>query len=153
MQLYCLKCKTKTETKNEMEKIAKNNRPMIHGTCEVCGRTKTSFVKMKNGGKLDIHKQILKIAPKKGFLVPGYNYCGPGNPLPNGPPVNELDQICMEHDYDYEKGVNKTVADKKMLSRLSKHKGNTLGEKMVKGMLVRPLIQAKAITGLGANLN
>ena len=35
---------------------------------------------------------------KSGWLLPGYNYCGPGNPLPNGPPVNPLDDICMEHD-------------------------------------------------------
>ncbi|MEW8544556.1 MAG: hypothetical protein AB2693_13590 [Candidatus Thiodiazotropha sp.] len=31
-------------------------------------------------------------------LIPGYRYCGPGNPIPNGEPVNALDAICMEHD-------------------------------------------------------
>ena len=33
------------------------------------------------GGALDIHKQILKVAPRRGFTLPGHNYTGPGNPL------------------------------------------------------------------------
>ena len=34
-----------------------------------------------NGSGLDIHKAILKVAPKKGFVMPGHHYTGPGNPL------------------------------------------------------------------------
>ena len=34
-----------------------------------------------DGGSLDIHNAILKIAPKKGFVMPGHHYTGPGNPL------------------------------------------------------------------------
>ena len=34
-----------------------------------------------SGGAIDIHKAILKVAPKKGFVMPGHNYTGPGNPL------------------------------------------------------------------------
>ena len=37
----------------------------------------------KFGHGLDIHKAILKIAPKKGFVLPGHNFTGPGNPLKN----------------------------------------------------------------------
>ena len=33
------------------------------------------------GGGLDIHNAILKVAPKKGFVIPGHRYTGPGNPL------------------------------------------------------------------------
>ena len=33
------------------------------------------------GGAIDIHKAILKVAPKKGFVMPGHRYTGPGNPL------------------------------------------------------------------------
>ena len=33
------------------------------------------------GAGLDIHKAILKVAPKKGFVMPGHHYTGPGNPL------------------------------------------------------------------------
>lgn len=35
------------------------------------------------------------------FMLPGYNYCGPGNPMLGLPPINRLDQICMEHDIGY----------------------------------------------------
>lgn len=36
------------------------------------------------------------------YLAPGYNYCGPGNPLDNGEPVNESDSHCRQHDQDYD---------------------------------------------------
>lgn len=32
---------------------------------------------------------------------PGYNYLGPGNPLDNGDPTNDLDAIARDHDYSY----------------------------------------------------
>lgn len=35
------------------------------------------------------------------LLIPGYKYCGPGNPIPNGQPINSLDEACMRHDYRY----------------------------------------------------
>ena len=36
---------------------------------------------LSSGGALDIHKAILKVAPRKGFTLPGHKYTGPGNPL------------------------------------------------------------------------
>ena len=33
------------------------------------------------GGAIDIHNAILKVAPNKGFVMPGHRYTGPGNPL------------------------------------------------------------------------
>ena len=38
-------------------------------------------VRGKSGKGIDIHKAILKIAPKKGFVLPGHKYTRPGNPL------------------------------------------------------------------------
>jgi hypothetical protein len=35
------------------------------------------------------------------YLAPGYNYCGPGNPLDNGEPKNASDSLCRQHDQDY----------------------------------------------------
>ena len=32
--------------------------------------------KIKTGGAIDIHKAILKVAPKKGFVMPGHRYTG-----------------------------------------------------------------------------
>ena len=68
------------------------------------------------GRGFDIHKQILKIAPKKGFTLPGHKYTGPGNPLesqlrydPNTGEILEIfeqptgptDAVSMQHDVDY----------------------------------------------------
>lgn len=48
------------------------------------------------------------------YLAPGYNYCGPGNPLDNGEPVNESDAYCRQHDIDYDRF--KKAKDKGQLS-------------------------------------
>ena len=42
---------------------------------------KSNTTKKKTGGSIDIHNAILKIAPKKGFVMPLDKYTGPGNPL------------------------------------------------------------------------
>ena len=72
---------------------------MLKAKCGSCAIIKTQFVKEKTGGKFYIHKAVLPLLPKKGLTLPGHKYCGPGNPLHNGPPTNELDAIYMEHDY------------------------------------------------------
>ena len=77
-----------------------------------CGIIKTQFVKENKGGKFDIHKAMLPLLPKNGLTVPGHRYCGPGNPLDNGPPTKELDAICMEHDYCYSSNILKGNAIK-----------------------------------------
>jgi Domain of unknown function (DUF5679) len=50
--LYCVKCKSKTETVDEQRVVSKNNRSMLRGKCAVCGTTKTQFVKENSGGDL-----------------------------------------------------------------------------------------------------
>ena len=53
------------------------------------------------------------------MTLPGYNYCGPGNPLNSFKPVNELDAICARHDYCYSKpNTNKNGCDKIMLNEM-----------------------------------
>jgi hypothetical protein len=36
------------------------------------------------------------------YLAPGMRYCGPGNPLNNGEPVDASDAACRAHDYEYD---------------------------------------------------
>ena len=69
-------------------------------------------MKENEGGKFDIHKAMLPLLPKKGLTLPGHS--GPGNPLADGPPTNELDAICMEHDYCYSSSIPKSKCDKNM---------------------------------------
>lgn len=69
-----------------------------------------------------------------GLKLPGYNFCGPGtdivgNALSGAHPVNELDAICRDHDYDYTRASTiqddaeraKVVrdADENMLSKIT----------------------------------
>ena len=124
-----------------------------------------------DGGSLDIHNAILKVAPKKGFVMPGHRYTGPGNPLdkqlkynPNTgqileiyeEPTGKTDAVSMQHDVDY------SICEKKQKNNQIKCK-NDADRKMVKELdliprnerqwghtVARNAIAAKAKIGLGA---
>ena len=124
-----------------------------------------------DGGSLDIHKAILKIAPKKGFVIPGHHYTGPGNPLdkqlkydPNtgqileiyDKPTGKTDAVSMQHDVDYsicEKTTKnnqikcKNEADRKIVKELDSIPRN---ERQWGHTVARNAIAAKAKIGLGA---
>ena len=123
------------------------------------------------GGAIDIHKAILKVAPKKGFVMPGHRYTGPGNPLeqqlrydPNTgqileiyqQPTGKTDAVSMQHDVDY------SVCGNKPKSNQVKCK-NDADRKMVKALdaipwkerqwghaIARNAIAAKSKLGMGA---
>ena len=91
-------------------------------------RVLLAFVKENKGGKFNIHEAMLPLLQKKGLTLPGHRYCGPGNPLDNGPLTNELDAICMEHDYCYSSNIPKSECDKNMLGKLSPSESKTFGD-------------------------
>ena len=77
--------------------------------------TNPLYDRNQSGGALDIHKAILKVAPKKGFVMPGHKYTGPGNPLEKQvkwdpktgkileiyeKPTGKKDAVSMQHDVD-----------------------------------------------------
>ena len=123
------------------------------------------------GGAIDIHKAILKVAPKKGFVMPGHRYTGPGNPLdqqlrydPNTgqileiyqQPTGKTDAVSMQHDVDY------SVCGNKPKSNQVKCK-NDADRKMVKALdaipwkerqwghaIARNAIATKSKLGMGA---
>ncbi|KAL9958373.1 hypothetical protein ACROYT_G035379 [Oculina patagonica] len=96
----------------------------------------------RKGKGIDIHKAILKVAPKKGFVMPGHKYTGPGNPLEKQvkwdlktgkileiyeKPTGKTDAVSMQHDVDYSVCANKpkakqvkckNEADRKMVKSL-----------------------------------
>ena len=122
-----------------------------------------------SGKGIDIHKAILKVAPKKGFVMPGHNYTGPGNPLEKQlkhdstgriieiyqQPTGKTDAVSMQHDVDY------TVCGNKPKSNQVKCK-NEADRKMVKALdaipwkerqwghtIARNAIAAKSKIGMG----
>ena len=124
-----------------------------------------------DGRGVDIHKAILKVAPKKGLVVPGQNYTGPGNPLEDQlrhdsegnileiyqQPTGPTDAVSMQHDVDYSVCGNKPkseqlkckhVADKKMVKALDAipWKKRQWGH-----WLARTAINTKQKLGLGLN--
>ena len=105
---------------------------MLKAKCGSCGIIKTQFVKENKGGKFDILKAMLPLLPKKGITIAGHSYCGPGYPLDNGLPTNELDAICMEHDYCISSNIPKSECDKSMLGKLYSSESKSFGEKVAK---------------------
>ena len=124
----------------------------------------------RKGKGIDIHKAILKVAPKKGFVMPGHRFTGPGNPLekqlkwdPNTgqileiyqQPTGKTDAVSMQHDVDYSVCANKPSKDQVKCK-------NEADRKMVKSLdaipwkerqwghsVARNAIASKAKLGLG----
>ena len=116
---------------------------MLKAKCGSCGIIKTQFVKEKKEENLTSIKKCFLYYQKKGLTLLGHRYCGPGNPLDNGPPTNELDAICMEHNYCYSSNIPKSECDENMLGKLSSSESKTFGEKLAKTLIVKPIIGTK----------
>ena len=123
-----------------------------------------------SGKGIDIHKAILKVAPKKGFVMPGHKYTGPGNPLEQQirydpktgqileiyqQPTGKTDAVSMQHDVDYSVCGNKPKGDQVKCK-------NDADRKMVKALdaipwkerqwghtVARNAIAAKSKLGMG----
>ena len=118
---------------------------------------------------IDIHKAIgkLPIIPKRGLVLPKYNYCGPYNPLHKQliydqkgnilryiqQPTGKTDEICAQHDVDYTLSNNlkeKHIADKKMIDSINNLPYN---QRQYGTFLVKNIISSKKKLGLGNNPN
>ena len=165
--IYCLKCKTKTNTTNlnqiETKKEATPTdlrsfeRTMLTGLCNICKTKKNKFRSLRHEGKgwTDLPFEM---------HLPGYNFAGPGTnlkkrlnsddtPKEHSKPINKIDEIAMKHDICYRdhlttKERNK-ICDNKMLSDLKNTKTVGIKEWLDKS-IVRNLIGAKKTLGLGA---
>ena len=60
---YCLKCKKKTETIDQLETKSSNGRNMVKGICSVCGTKKSVFVSSKD------RESVLKTVQGKSFSL------------------------------------------------------------------------------------
>ena len=124
----------------------------------------------RKGKGVDIHKAIVKVAPKKGFVMPGHKYTGPGNPLEKQlkwdpktgkileiyeQPTGKTDAVSMQHDVDYSVCANKpskdqvkcnNEADRKMVKLLD---AIPWKERQWGHAVARNAISSKAKLGLG----
>ena len=128
------------------------------------------------GEGVDVHKAILKVAPRKGFTLPGHKYTGPGNPLesqlkydPQTAEILEIyeqptgatctDVVSMQHDVDYSVCANKSKeeqvkckneADRKMIKALH---AIPWKERQWGHAMARTMINTKQKLGLGLQKN
>src|SRR5207245_7058673 len=123
MDMYCVKCNLKTESKNITEVTALNGRKMLKSICSIYKYKKSSFTKSQTKTGKGIGDTIIKTIGKIGELhlpaekgeyvqngsfnnLQKYSYCGPGTKYDqrvkegyNG--INELDSMCKLHDRFY----------------------------------------------------
>ncbi|MCK5872763.1 MAG: hypothetical protein KAG26_08040 [Methylococcales bacterium] len=158
--MYCLKCKSKTETKDVENVITKNGKHMKKGYCVVCGKVKTQFVRATAGGSF-VNSLINKLPFE--MHLPGHSFTGPGTNLnkrlkANGSPkewskpINKVDNAAYHHDVCYLKNKDTTtrnkVCDKNMLSELKGIFNPTLRERLDRS-IVEKIIGTKMRFGMG----
>ena len=129
MIIYCLNCKQKTETIDQLEMQSQNGRKMIKGNCLICGTKKSLFISSSNAKKpqktikgigFSLNNLINNLPfefhqyAEKGEYVPGgsfndqqkYSYCGLGiryeqRVREENKGIYELDKMCKLHDQLY----------------------------------------------------
>jgi hypothetical protein len=123
MEIYCLKCRTKTETTDLKSVVLKNNVPAVRGRCSKCGTVKYLITGRRSGGSIvntllnklplpEMHLGLPKAIPSENRPNGSFNnsakysYCGPFTKLrprlnQGYRGVNKLDEACLEHDIAY----------------------------------------------------
>ena len=159
-KIYCLKCKTKTDTLEIEQSKSRNNRLMLQGKCALCGTTKSRFISAKEGkGWTDLPFELHPPVS----LTKRYHFLGPGtklnkrlhenkNPLPHSKPVNKLDEIAMNHDICYEKypktKERNKICDKKMLDDIKSNKKTSSINEWIMRRLSKNIIGSKKVLGI-----
>jgi len=173
--MYCVKCKKKTDTRNESQVITKNKRQMLTGICSECGSKKCSFTKYMEGkGLFNTALQYLPelhLPASQGEYVPNgsfnnlkkYSYCGPGTRYAQRTEegykgINELDRMCKLHDKFYNENQDtksRNVSDVALAHRAEEISKDPSFDKVQRrdAKMVSMLMNAKAKFGLGTPLN
>ena len=155
--MFCVNCKTHTDTKFMENITSKNGRPMLRGRCSVCDKIKSSFVK---GGS--ILNSVINNLPFEMHL-PGHNFTGPGTKLDRrlhqnliprdwSKPINAVDEAAYRHDICYafnkDSETRNRVCDKNMIQELDGIVNPSLRERLDRAV-VRKIINAKINFGMG----
>ena len=169
MDLYCVKCKSRTPTTNQTTVVTKNNRDALTGNCATCGIKKFRFIIKKTSEKRggDIAAKLTKLPglpwakyPGEKHL-PGYSYCGPGTrldirldsnnqPNPGENPINSIDQACYIHDLAYRSNdlQQRHLADVNLIHALSAIPDKSLRERIASAV-IKSVMKGKLLFGNG----
>ena len=153
-QIYCLKCKTKTDSVKITLNISKNKKYMLKGKCKICKTNKVSFTSSKTGG--DIVSFLENTLNPPEMHIPGYNFCGPFTKLEKrmkrgDKPINNVDGACLKHDIKYYRDKESSarhIADQELIDDLNSIERPSFGEKLSRAV-IKPIINAKLKFGLG----
>ena len=171
MDIYCVKCKQKTGTLEMTEVLTINNRHIVRGKCNVCGKNKSTFVKSIRGtGLNDLISNLpfeLHQFAEKGEDVPGgsfngqqkYSFCGPGTKyeqrLKEGyTGINKLDQYCKLHDKFYNEHSDtksRNVSDVALAARADEIDSNPAYDAIQRkdARFISGIMKTKAALGMG----
>ena len=166
---YCVKCRTKTTTLNELQLTTRNNRKMRKGECSICGKKKTSFVgagfslnSFVNNLPMELHQFA-----EKGENVPGgsfnnqqkYSYCGPGTKYDQRiregyKGINDLDSMCKMHDKFYNENSDtkvRNISDIALAYRADEIANNPMYDDVQRkdANFISGIMKTKAKFGLG----
>jgi len=165
VEIYCVKCRKFTETKNVGKLQTSNNRHLLQGICVVCGTKKSKFISASTSGKGFLNKEINSLPFE--MHLPRHNFTGPGTKLNKrlnpdltpkawSKPINRVDQAAYHHDIFYVKNkdtkTRNEVCDKNMLEELDGIYNPILQERIYH-RIVRPIIGTKKRFGMGLKKN
>ena len=70
-QIYCIKCKTKTDTENPKKVTSAKGANMLQGQCKVCNCKKSKLIKRdeKQEVKEEVKQEKKKVGRKKEKLI------------------------------------------------------------------------------------
>ena len=158
-QIYCVKCRRFTETKDIKQITTRNNRQMLQGICVVCGTKKSKFISASGKGFINDTINSSRFE----MHMPGHNFTGPGTKLNKSlnedmtpkawsKPINRVVKAAYHHDICYVKNkdtkTRNKVCDKNMLTEHNSIYNPTLRERMERGV-VSPIIGTKKRFGWG----
>lgn len=173
--MYCLKCKSKTETRDSANMKTKNNRYITKGICVVCGSKKSKFISNKIGEGIfnnilskvgDVVGEMHLPADQGEFIPNGsfndkqkYSYCGPGTKYEQRNKegyegINELDKGCKTHDKfytDHSDTASRNISDEVLANKALNIANNPSYDNTQRNMakLVYYILKNKARFGLG----
>lgn len=114
MEIYCVKCRKKTETENLSENLTKNNRKQIKGKCKICGTNKSQFV--KNSEKIDKNEEKSENLLEKLYYDPKSGFSGINNlQRKSGKSQKEVQEFLNQQDtYVLHKPAKRTFKRQKV---------------------------------------